>query len=158
MNKKSTSPSKKSAVKDKKWKAREATLKLFCTSKKITLKRYPARDFLRITFSSDRTMVWTINLLHEMQFSISLCKKFVVQTLAAWKVSKYRVFSGPYLDTFHAVNIFLLLLKVVHFCVYSLWLGCRFFLLYLLCWVDSLKTEFKLKTIKWYKNQNRDKK
>ena len=100
MNKKSTSPSKKSAVKDKKWKAREATLKLFCTSKKITLKRYPARDFLRITFSSDRTMVWTINLLHEMQFSISLCKKFVVQTLAAWKVSKYRVFSGPYFPVF----------------------------------------------------------
>ena len=25
--------------------------------------------------------------------------------IAAWKVSKYEVFSGPYLDTFHAMTI-----------------------------------------------------
>ena len=27
--------------------------------------------------------------------------------MTVWKVSKYGVFSGPYLDIFHAVNVFL---------------------------------------------------
>ena len=36
--------------------------------------------------------------------------------ITAWKVSKYGVFSGPYLDTFHAVYIAKFKVQVIEAC------------------------------------------
>ena len=53
--------------------------------------------------------IWRFQITHYYDFCFSVWKKCIFTvfpfTTTAWKVSKYGIFTGPYLDTFHNVYI-----------------------------------------------------